>query len=133
HRYAQHHRHLRTDAVSCGRGTVAGTARGGRGGRGDPARASARPGRQRRGCRTSSGTGMTVTAQLDHTTRRDSYVGALDGLRAIAVVAVIIFHFAPAALPAGFLGVDVFFVVSGFLITRLVTREIARSGTVGLG
>lgn len=63
----------------------------------------------------------------------DSYVGALDGLRAIAVAAVIVFHFAPKVLPAGFLGVDVFFVVSGFLISRLVVREIARSGTVSLG
>lgn len=61
-----------------------------------------------------------------------AYVGALDGLRAVAVAAVIVYHFAPKILPAGFLGVDVFFVVSGFLITRLVTREIGRSGTVSL-
>jgi peptidoglycan/LPS O-acetylase OafA/YrhL len=61
-----------------------------------------------------------------------AYVGSLDGLRAIAVAAVIVYHFSPAVLPAGFLGVDVFFVVSGFLISRLVTREIARTGTVGL-
>jgi peptidoglycan/LPS O-acetylase OafA/YrhL len=60
------------------------------------------------------------------------YVGGLDGLRAIAVAAVIVFHFAPSVLPAGFLGVDVFFVVSGFLIARLVTREISASGSVSL-
>src|SRR5690349_5502971 len=59
------------------------------------------------------------------------YVGALDGLRAFAVVAVMIYHFAPSALPAGFLGVDVFFVVSGFLISRLVMAEIARTKTLG--
>jgi peptidoglycan/LPS O-acetylase OafA/YrhL len=64
--------------------------------------------------------------------RENTYVGSLDGLRAIAVAAVIVYHFAPSVLPAGFLGVDVFFVVSGFLITRLVTREIARTNTVGL-
>jgi peptidoglycan/LPS O-acetylase OafA/YrhL len=63
----------------------------------------------------------------------DTYVGGLDGLRAIAVAAVVVFHFAPSVLPAGFLGVDVFFVVSGFLIARLVTREIERTGTVSLG
>src|SRR5947209_13873393 len=64
--------------------------------------------------------------------RRLAYVGALDGVRAIAVAAVIVFHFAPSVLPAGFLGVDVFFVVSGFLIARLVVAEIGRSGSVSL-
>src|SRR5215471_14466086 len=59
-----------------------------------------------------------------------SYLPALDGLRAIAVAAVIIFHFAPTRLPGGFLGVDVFFVVSGFLIARLLITEVRQSGTV---
>jgi len=68
---------------------------------------------------------MTVTEQSARTSSRDAYVGGLDGLRAIAVAAVIVFHFAPTVLPGGFLGVDVFFVVSGFLISRLVVREIA--------
>jgi len=67
------------------------------------------------------------------TTRRPAYVGGLDGLRAVAVAAVIIYHFAPSALPAGFLGVDVFFVVSGFLIARLVVVELTSTGTVALG
>jgi peptidoglycan/LPS O-acetylase OafA/YrhL len=44
-------------------------------------------------------------------------------LRALAVIAVVIYHFDPAALPGGFLGVDIFFVISGYLITRLITRE----------
>ena len=59
-----------------------------------------------------------------------AYIGGLDGLRAIAVAAVIVFHFAPTILPGGFLGVDVFFVVSGFLISRLLVREIASSGSL---
>jgi peptidoglycan/LPS O-acetylase OafA/YrhL len=68
-----------------------------------------------------------------HTAARDlPYVGALDGLRAIAVAAVVVFHFAPSVLPGGFLGVDVFFVVSGFLIARLVAAELARTGRVSL-
>jgi peptidoglycan/LPS O-acetylase OafA/YrhL len=75
---------------------------------------------------------MTLTEPRPTTTRAPSYVGGLDGLRAIAVAGVIVFHFAPSVLPAGFLGVDVFFVVSGFLIARLVTRELAGSGTVSL-
>jgi peptidoglycan/LPS O-acetylase OafA/YrhL len=75
---------------------------------------------------------MTLTETRAPATRASMYVGGLDGLRAIAVAAVIVFHFAPSVLPAGFLGVDVFFVVSGFLIARLVTREISGSGTVSL-
>ncbi len=75
---------------------------------------------------------MTVTEARPPSSREGTYVGGLDGLRAIAVAAVIVFHFAPSVLPAGFLGVDVFFVVSGFLISRLVVREIAHTGTVGL-
>jgi peptidoglycan/LPS O-acetylase OafA/YrhL len=75
---------------------------------------------------------MTVTETRAPATRAPMYVGGLDGLRAIAVAGVIIFHFAPSVLPAGFLGVDVFFVVSGFLIARLVTRELSGSGTVSL-
>jgi len=54
----------------------------------------------------------------------------LDGLRAIAIVAVLVFHANPAWLPGGFLGVDVFFVISGFLITSLLVRERARAGRV---
>ena len=49
----------------------------------------------------------------------------LDGLRAIAVVAVVAFHFDPGLLPGGFLGVDVFFVLSGYLITRMLVSEFA--------
>jgi peptidoglycan/LPS O-acetylase OafA/YrhL len=54
----------------------------------------------------------------------------LDGLRAIAIIAVLVFHANPAWLPGGFLGVDVFFVISGFLITSLLVRERARAGRI---
>ena len=54
---------------------------------------------------------------------RPRYRSDIDGLRAIAVVAVIVYHFWGNALPGGFLGVDVFFVISGFLITRILVRE----------
>jgi peptidoglycan/LPS O-acetylase OafA/YrhL len=54
---------------------------------------------------------------------RPPYRADIDGLRAIAVVAVIVYHFWERALPGGFLGVDVFFVISGFLITRILVRE----------
>lgn len=48
----------------------------------------------------------------------------IDGLRAIAVLSVILFHFSGNALPGGYLGVDIFFVISGFLITQIIRREI---------
>ncbi|MDQ0743027.1 peptidoglycan/LPS O-acetylase OafA/YrhL [Clavibacter sp. B3I6] len=57
----------------------------------------------------------------------------LDALRAVALTAVILFHVAPTAVPGGYAGVDVFFVISGFLITDLMLREHEASGTVRLG
>lgn len=60
------------------------------------------------------------------------YQPALDGLRAIAVVAVLLYHGQVTWLPGGFLGVDLFFVLSGFLITGLLLAEYARRGTIDL-
>jgi peptidoglycan/LPS O-acetylase OafA/YrhL len=57
----------------------------------------------------------------------------LDGLRALAVVAVVVYHFSPNSLSGGFLGVDVFFVVSGYLITRLLTTEFLGQGFLRIG
>jgi peptidoglycan/LPS O-acetylase OafA/YrhL len=55
--------------------------------------------------------------------RSSGRVRGIDGLRAIAVIAVILFHLSPGAVVGGFLGVDIFFVISGFLITGLLLRE----------
>ena len=63
---------------------------------------------------------------------RLQYEPALDGLRALAVLAVIVFHAVPHLLPGGFLGVDVFFVLSGYLITRLLLLEHQSSGQIDL-
>ena len=57
----------------------------------------------------------------------------LDGLRAISVIAVMLFHLTPGAWPGGFIGVDVFFVISGFLITSLLLRERELTGRIALG
>ena len=61
-----------------------------------------------------------------------SRIGGLDGLRAIAVTLVLVYHFFPSALPGGFLGVDIFFVISGFLITSLLVRELRKTGRINL-
>jgi peptidoglycan/LPS O-acetylase OafA/YrhL len=54
------------------------------------------------------------------------YRSDIDGLRAVAVLAVVLYHAVPALAPGGFVGVDVFFVISGFLITRLIMSDIER-------
>jgi peptidoglycan/LPS O-acetylase OafA/YrhL len=53
------------------------------------------------------------------------YRPEVDGLRAIAVAAVIVFHLNPTWLQGGFAGVDVFFVISGYLMTRIIRNDIA--------
>ena len=60
-------------------------------------------------------------------------LGGLDGLRAIAVLSVVLFHLDYSLSPGGFLGVDVFFVISGFLITNLLAKEILETGRLRLG
>src|SRR4026208_1781636 len=57
------------------------------------------------------------------------YLPGLDGMRALAVVAVMVYHANSAWLPGGFLGVEVFFVISGYLITLLLIGEDERTGT----
>ncbi len=56
----------------------------------------------------------------------------IEGLRAVAVGTVLIYHASSTFLPGGFVGVDVFFVISGFLITSLLLREAERTGSVSL-
>src|SRR5476649_1021683 len=60
------------------------------------------------------------------------YFPALDGLRALSVFAVLAFHAELARVPGGFLGVEVFFVVSGYLITALLLLEQRETGALSL-
>ena len=60
------------------------------------------------------------------------YMPGLDGLRALSVIAVLLYHARMPWLPGGFLGVEVFFVISGYLITLLLTQEFGRSTTISL-
>ncbi len=56
----------------------------------------------------------------------------IQGLRAVAVSAVLVFHIWPTILPGGYVGVDVFFVISGYLITGMLLRDAERSGSISL-
>ncbi|HQY97442.1 MAG TPA: acyltransferase family protein [Phycicoccus sp.] len=73
-------------------------------------------------------------ASTRHTqsSKPSAHLPGLDGLRALAVIAVIAFHLNPTWLPGGFLGVDIFFVISGFLITTLLVREVRWNGRLDL-
>lgn len=81
---------------------------------------------------------MTVTAQRPALAvqraappdppARMPHLGGLDGIRAIAVAGVVVYHLGAPWMRGGFLGVDVFFVLSGFLITTLVLDEVERTG-----
>jgi peptidoglycan/LPS O-acetylase OafA/YrhL len=74
----------------------------------------------------------TLTGTPNRTERAYGYQPALDGVRALAVTAVLLFHGGVGFLPGGFLGVDAFFVLSGFLITSLLLAEHRRYGRIRL-
>lgn len=60
------------------------------------------------------------------------HIASIDGLRAIAVTAVVLYHLGISWIPGGFLGVDLFFVISGYVITRLILDSINQSGALDL-
>jgi len=81
---------------------------------------------------------MTTTATDAPASQRSRastwvHMPGLDGVRAIAVTGVLVFHAKPEWLPGGFLGVDVFFALSGFLITSLLLAELGETGKVRFG
>ncbi|MCS5512426.1 acyltransferase [Curtobacterium flaccumfaciens pv. betae] len=80
---------------------------------------------------------MSTTAPLSNATTApptptSRHFNGLDSLRAASLIAVMAFHVAPTMAPGGFIGVDVFFVLSGFLITTLLLREHQTTGTFAL-
>ena len=64
--------------------------------------------------------------------KKTRYLPSIDSLRALAVLAVIIYHIDVNYLPGGFLGVDLFFVLSGYLISSLIIKEYKKTGTLNL-
>ena len=62
----------------------------------------------------------------EHSLSSIKYRPEIDGLRAAAVIPVILFHFSNDLLPGGYIGVDIFFVISGFLITSIILDEYER-------
>ena len=82
-----------------------------------------------------------VTRTLSERSRSDGPTPAISpdplradiqGLRALAVMSVVLFHLWPNRLPGGFVGVDVFFVISGYLITAHLVREVDQTGRLRL-
>ncbi len=66
-----------------------------------------------------------VQQSLSHPSKL-TYRPDIDGLRALAVLAVVAYHYGPSKVPGGFIGVDVFFVISGYLISSILLEDIAR-------
>lgn len=89
-----------------------------------------------RGCDTTmgsilfSGDRLPAVAMTPKTTIRSGFRGDIQGLRAIAVAAVVLYHAGVPFLPGGYVGVDVFFVISGFLITAHLLSSLERDGRV---
>src|SRR3989475_1757775 len=68
--------------------------------------------------------------EADHRPAGKVYRPGLDGLRALAVIGVLLYHAGVHWVPGGFLGVDLFFVISGYLITSLLIAEVERTGLI---
>jgi peptidoglycan/LPS O-acetylase OafA/YrhL len=63
---------------------------------------------------------------------KEKYLPVIDGLRGIAVVGVLLYHLGVSWVPGGFLGVDIFFVISGYIITRTIIDHISLNGSLNL-
>jgi peptidoglycan/LPS O-acetylase OafA/YrhL len=71
--------------------------------------------------------------QAEQRSPRRGFRADIEGLRAVAVLAVVLYHAGVPGISGGYIGVDVFFVISGFLITGLLCREVTTTNTIRLG
>ncbi len=75
----------------------------------------------------------TMTRMNRHRMRPRRYITGFDGIRTLAVIGVIVYHLMPASLQGGYLGVPIFFVVSGYLITDILLQDWLNYGHVRIG
>jgi len=68
----------------------------------------------------------------EKTMKKSRYITGIDGLRSLAVVGVILYHLVPTTMRGGYLGVPIFFVISGYLITDLLRQEWQRTQTIDI-
>ena len=80
----------------------------------------------------NAGRANTPAAEQTPARPKSRYIPALDGLRTLAVVAVVLYHLNLTWAQGGLLGVTIFFVLSGYLITRLLLNEVAKTGRIDL-
>lgn len=99
---------------------------------GEPHARASRDATDSRRRRSASGSGASGAETAAPTRPKSRYIPALDGLRTLAVVAVVLYHLNLTWAQGGLLGVTVFFVLSGYLITRLLLNEIAKTGRIDL-
>jgi peptidoglycan/LPS O-acetylase OafA/YrhL len=75
---------------------------------------------------------MTEPRLRERPAKATHFLPHVQGLRAVAVMLVVLYHVWPGRISGGYIGVDVFFVISGFLITGQLARELERTGRIGL-
>ena len=89
----------------------------------------ARPTRSRR-TRPATEQASAAAPALDERRQGAGRIGAIEGIRTLSIVAILLYHADPSWLPGGFFGVSVFFVLTGYLTTISLEREIERTGGV---